>query len=38
MGWAVSSGNDILAYATDTVGRRIATLRFKRLVHRRGTP
>jgi oligopeptidase B len=31
MGWSVSSGNDILAYATDTVGRRIATLRFKRL-------
>jgi oligopeptidase B len=31
MGWAVSSDNDVLAYATDTVGRRIATLRFKRL-------
>jgi oligopeptidase B len=30
-GWAVSPGNDVLAYATDTVGRRIATLRFKRL-------
>jgi len=32
MGWSVSSGNDILAYATDTVGRRIATLRFRNLV------
>ena len=31
MGWAVSPGNDVLAYATDTVGRRISTLRFKRL-------
>jgi oligopeptidase B len=31
MGWSVSSGNDILAFATDTVGRRIATLQFKNL-------
>jgi len=31
MGWSVSSGNDVLAFATDTVGRRIATLRFKSL-------
>jgi len=31
MGWSVSPGNDVLAYATDTVGRRIATLRFKSL-------
>jgi oligopeptidase B len=30
-GWSVSSGNDVLAFATDTVGRRIATLRFKSL-------
>jgi len=27
----VSSGNDILAYATDTVGRRIYTIQFKNL-------
>ncbi|MGD8727159.1 MAG: S9 family peptidase [Gemmatimonadales bacterium] len=30
-GWAVSEGNDILAFAIDTVGRRIYSLRFKNL-------
>ena len=30
-GLSVSSGRDILAYATDTVGRRIYTIRFKNL-------
>ena len=31
MGWRVSSAEDILAFAVDTIGRRIATLRFKNL-------
>jgi len=31
MGWQVSSGEDLLAFAVDTMGRRIATLRFKNL-------
>jgi oligopeptidase B len=31
MGWQVSSGEDILAFSVDTMGRRIATLRFKNL-------
>lgn len=31
MGLQVSSGEDILAYASDTIGRRIATIRFKNL-------
>jgi oligopeptidase B len=30
-GYEVSSGEDILAYAVDTVGRRIATIHFKNL-------
>tara|TARA_B100001971_G_C18252538_1_gene579420 strand:- start:1148 stop:3262 length:2115 start_codon:yes stop_codon:yes gene_type:complete len=30
-GWAVSSGQDILAYADDTVSRRLYTIRFKNL-------
>jgi len=30
-GWAVSSGQDLLAYAVDTQGRRIYTTRFKNL-------
>ncbi len=30
-GWAVSEGNDILAFATDTVGRRIYGIQFKNL-------
>jgi len=30
-GWSVSEGNDILAFAIDTVGRRIYSLRFKNL-------
>ncbi|HXG53119.1 MAG TPA: S9 family peptidase [candidate division Zixibacteria bacterium] len=30
-GWAVSSGSDVLAYATDTVGRRVYTIHFKNL-------
>lgn len=30
-GWAVSSAQDILAYATDTLGRRIYTIHFKKL-------
>jgi oligopeptidase B len=30
-GWQVSAGEDVLAFATDTVGRRIATIRFKSL-------
>jgi oligopeptidase B len=30
-GWQVSSGEDILAFAVDTVGRRISTIRFKNL-------
>ncbi len=29
--WSVSAGNDILAYASDTVGRRIYTVQFKNL-------
>jgi oligopeptidase B len=31
MGWQVSSGEDLLAFAVDTIGRRIATLRIKNL-------
>ena len=31
MGWQVSSGEDLLAFAVDTMGRRIATLRVKNL-------
>jgi oligopeptidase B len=31
MGLTVSSGEDILAFATDTLGRRIATIHFKNL-------
>ncbi len=31
MGWQVSSGEDLLAFSVDTVGRRIATLRIKNL-------
>ena len=31
MGWQVSSGEDLLAFAVDTMGRRIATLRIKNL-------
>ncbi|MGH7700244.1 MAG: S9 family peptidase [Gemmatimonadales bacterium] len=31
MGWDVSSGEDLLAFAVDTVGRRIATIRIKNL-------
>ena len=30
-GWAVSEGSDILAFATDTVGRRIYGIQFKNL-------
>ncbi|MGH7671678.1 MAG: S9 family peptidase [Gemmatimonadales bacterium] len=31
MGWQISSGEDLLAYAADTMGRRIATIRVKNL-------
>ena len=31
-GWAVSSGQNILAYATDTEGRRIYSIHFKNLI------
>src|SRR6266566_2554489 len=31
MGWQVSSGEDLLAFAVDTMGRRIASLRIKNL-------
>jgi oligopeptidase B len=31
MNWSVSSGENLLAFAVDTVGRRIATIRFKDL-------
>jgi oligopeptidase B len=31
-GWAVSSGQDLLAYAVDTQGRRIYTTHFKNLI------
>jgi len=31
MGWQISSGENLLAYAVDTIGRRIATLRIKDL-------
>ncbi len=31
MGWQVSSGEDLLAFAVDTIGRRIATIRVKNL-------
>jgi oligopeptidase B len=31
MGWQISSGEDLLAFSIDTMGRRIATLRFKNL-------
>ena len=31
MGWQISSGEDLLAFALDTMGRRIATLRVKNL-------
>jgi oligopeptidase B len=31
MGWEVSSGQDLLAFATDTLGRRISTIRVKNL-------
>src|SRR2546427_6111518 len=31
MGWQISSGEDLLAYAVDTIGRRISTLRIKDL-------
>ena len=31
MGWQVSSGEDLLAFSVDTMGRRIATLRIKNL-------
>ena len=31
MGWQISSGEDLLAFAVDTMGRRIATLRIKNL-------
>src|SRR5688500_13285082 len=31
MGWQISSGEDLLAFSVDTIGRRIATLRFKNL-------
>jgi oligopeptidase B len=30
-GWQISSGEDLLAFAVDTLGRRIATLRIKNL-------
>jgi oligopeptidase B len=30
-GWQISSGEDLLAFSIDTMGRRIATLRFKNL-------
>ncbi|MGH7570179.1 MAG: S9 family peptidase [Gemmatimonadales bacterium] len=31
MGWQVSSGENLLAFAVDTIGRRIATIRVKNL-------
>jgi len=31
MGWQISSGEDLLAFAVDTMGRRIASLRIKNL-------
>jgi oligopeptidase B len=31
MGWQISSGENLLAYAVDTIGRRIATIRIKDL-------
>ena len=31
LGWQVSSGEDLLAFSVDTIGRRIATLRIKNL-------